>query len=348
MPVARPRSSDSTVATVSLLAAGVLWGTGGLAGSVLAGAAGLHPLAVATYRLLVGGALASLLVACTGGLRALPRTRPVAGRLLTAGALLALFQAGYFAAVVLTSVSVATMITIGSAPVFVAVAGARLDRRAPDRTVLLSVLAAVTGLVLLTAAPGDVGGPGRLAGGVACALAAGAAFATLTLVTRRPVAGLDPLRTTAFGCLIGGVALVPFAAWPGLAVPVQADVLAVALYLGAVPTALAYVAYFSGLRSAHPTVAALSALLEPVTAALLAALVLGDRLGIAGWCGAALLLAAIAVSHRASATAPAEEPGTGTGTPGTGHPATGAGPAGPGPAGGDGRSADVDPPSVAR
>ncbi|WP_157577160.1 DMT family transporter, partial [Saccharomonospora iraqiensis] len=170
------------------------------------------------------------------------------------------------------------------------------------------------------------------------ALAAGAAFATLTLVTRRPVAGLDPLRTTAFGCLVGGVALVPFAAGPGLAVPVQADVLAVVLYLGAVPTALAYFAYFSGLRSAHPTVAALSALLEPVTAALLAALVLGDRLGVAGWCGAVLLVAAIAVSHRASATAPAEERGSGSGGTRSGT----------GTAGGHGRSADVDPPSVAR
>ncbi|WP_028662553.1 EamA family transporter, partial [Saccharomonospora iraqiensis] len=153
--MARLRPSEPAVATAGLLAAGVLWGTGGLAGSVLAGAAGLHPLAVATYRLLVGGVLASLLVAGTGGLRALPRTRAAVGRLLTAGALLALFQAGYFAAVVLTSVSVATMITIGSAPVFVAVAGAVLDRRAPDRAVLLSVAAAVTGLVLLTAAPGD-------------------------------------------------------------------------------------------------------------------------------------------------------------------------------------------------
>jgi DME family drug/metabolite transporter len=42
---------------VLLVLAGVLWGTGGLFGSLLAARTGLSPLAVAGYRLAVGGAL---------------------------------------------------------------------------------------------------------------------------------------------------------------------------------------------------------------------------------------------------------------------------------------------------
>ncbi|MFD2399491.1 DMT family transporter [Prauserella oleivorans] len=129
------------------------------------------------------------------------------------------------------------------------------------------------------------------------ALTAGAGFATLTMVTRKPVAGLDPLRTTAFGCLIGGLALLPVAVWLGAAAPMRPDVVAVAVYLGAVPTALAYAAYFRGLRAAQPVLAALSTLLEPLTAAVLSVLLLGDRLGVVGWCGGALLLAAIGVGY---------------------------------------------------
>lgn len=283
-----------------LVAAGVLWGTGGLAGAVLATTADLHPLAVAAYRLLLGGAFAVLFlaVAVAGGLRPLPRTRSAARRLLVAGSLLALFQACFFAAVALTSVSIATMTTIGSAPVFVAVATAVTDRRRPTRTAVGSIVAAVLGLCLLTWSPQGAGGRWALVAGLACALASGAGFATLTLVTRRAVPGLDPLRTTAFGCLVGGVLLSPFALWFGMALPVRFDVVAVAGYLGAVPTALAYAAYFRGLKLASPVLAALSALLEPLTATLLAVLLLDDRLGVAGWCGAALLVGALAVSYR--------------------------------------------------
>ncbi|MFF5988623.1 DMT family transporter [Prauserella flavalba] len=283
--------------SVSLVVAGVLWGTGGLAGSLLSERAGLHPLAVAAYRLLLGGAFAVLFLWATGRLRALPRTRAAVVRLLLAGVLLGLFQACYFAAVSLTSVSIATMTTIGSVPVFVALATAVALRRAPRLPTVVSIAGALLGLVLLRWSPDGAGEGWETIAGLAFALGAGAGFATLTLATGKPVEGLDPLRTTAFGCLLGGVALLPAALWFGAAVPLNADVLALAVYLGAVPTALAYAAYFRGLANSHPVLAALSALLEPLTAAVLAAVLLGERLGVAGWCGAALLVAAIGVSY---------------------------------------------------
>lgn len=287
-------AARSRAASVQLIVAGVLWGTGGLAGSVLSERAGLSSPAVAVCRLSLGGAFALLLLGCTGRLRALPRTREAVRRVLVAGALLACYQACYFAAVTLTSVSVATMTTIGSVPVFVAVAGAVRERRLPDPVTTTSIGCAVVGLVLLTASPGELSGGAGFVLGLACAVASGAGFATLTLVTRTPVEGLDPLRTTAFGCLVGAFLLAPLLTVSPVSVPSwQLDVLAVALYLGAVPTALAYLAYFRGLEHSRPVVAAMSALLEPLTAAVLAALLLGDDLGFAGWCGAVLLLGAL-------------------------------------------------------
>lgn len=280
----------------SLIVAGVLWGTGGLAGSLLVSYGDLHPVSVAAYRLLLGGLFAVVFLLATGALR-LPRAAAVARRLAVAGALLAFFQASYFAAVALTSVSLATMVTIGSVPVFVAAAGVFVDRRRPDPATLTSVVAAVAGLVLLTWAPTTGTESSALVAGTALALLAGAGFATLTLVTKRQVDGLDSVHTAAFGCLIGGMLLLPVAVRFGIAVPMRADTFAIALYLGAVPTALAYVAYFRGLRAAHPVLAALSALLEPLTAAVLAAVLLDDRLGLLGWCGAAMLVGAVAMSH---------------------------------------------------
>ncbi len=290
MSVAVPTRARSSAA---LVLAGVLWGTGGLAGSLLASRAGLHPLSVAAYRLLIGGVIATGYLWLTGGLRGLPRIPEARRRLLAVGGLFALFQTSYFVAVSLSSVSVATMTTIGSAPVLLAVATAVKSRRLPSAWTTVSLAGSLIGLALLQWTPGEEAD----VAGVLFALLAAAGFAALTLMTATRVDGLDPLPTTAFGCLIGGAALTPAALWFGMAVPPQVDVLALVVYFGVVPTALAYAAYFRGLEGAHPVLAALSALLEPLTAALLSMVVLGERLGAVGWCGAAVLIAALAVAY---------------------------------------------------
>ncbi|OXM61695.1 DMT family transporter [Amycolatopsis vastitatis] len=284
MSIATPARARSSAA---LVLAGVLWGTGGLAGSLLGDLADLHPLAVAAYRLLVGGGTASLFVLLTGG--TFPRTAEAAKRVAAVGGLFALFQASYFAAVALSSVSVATMTTIGAAPVVVTLAG----RRKPHRWTLVSLAGTLAGLVLLRWSPGEA----TSLAGLGFALLAAAGFATLTLLTAKPVEGLEPLPTTAFGCLAGGLLLAPVASWSGMALPLHADVLLVACYLGAVPTALAYAAYLRGLADAHPLLGALAAVLEPLTAAVLSAVLFGERLSVTAWCGAAVLVAALVVGY---------------------------------------------------
>ncbi|WP_406629000.1 DMT family transporter [Amycolatopsis sp. WGS_07] len=292
MSVSVPSRARSSAA---LVVAGVLWGTGGLSGSLLGQQAGLHPLAVATYRLLLGGAASAICVALAGGLR-LP-TKQNWRRLLLIGGLFALFQASYFASVTLSSVSTATMTTIGAAPVVLTVFSAVRHRRAPRLWTLVSVGGAVAGLVLLRWSPETATSPARLIGGLGFALLAATGFAVLTLVTAKPVDGLDPLATTAFGCLTGGLLLTPVALWLGMGLPARVDVLLLAVYFGAVPTAIAYAAYFRGLGGAHPVLGALSALLEPLTATVLSVVFLHERLSVSAWSGAVLLVAALAVGY---------------------------------------------------
>jgi drug/metabolite transporter (DMT)-like permease len=75
--------------------------------------------------------------------------------------------------------------------------------------------------------------------------------------------------------------------------------LATLLTIGSGPTAAAYTLYFRGLRTAAASTAALLSLLEPLTGTLLSALILGDRLGITGLAGAAILAAAVVLTVRA-------------------------------------------------
>jgi DME family drug/metabolite transporter len=85
-----------------------------------------------------------------------------------------------------------------------------------------------------------------------------------------------------------------------MAVPLTGPVVLLTAYLGVVPTALAYGAFFLGVRHAGATAAALASVLEPLTATLLAVAFYGERLTAAGVAGAALIVAALALHHAPS------------------------------------------------
>lgn len=277
--------SPARTSSALLVVAGVLWGTGGLAGAVLQSSAGLSPVAVAAYRLLVGGVLAAVVVVATGQAHLL---WPARRRLVVAGLLLAEFQAAYQVAVAQISVSLATLVTIGCVPVFVAGVTACRDRRLPAGRTLAAIAASLVGLALLSGGPSDVGFA-QTVSGIVMSLLAGAGFAALTLLTVEPA-------VTSVALLLGGVILVPFALVPGMALPMTLDVLWLVAFLGVVPTAVAYGAYFLGLRHAHPTAAALATMLEPLTATALAVTLHGETLTAAGVAGAALIAAALAIA----------------------------------------------------
>jgi DME family drug/metabolite transporter len=316
-------SRPSDLHLVSLAA--LLWGTGGLAGTLLGEVAALPPLAVATYRLGGGGLTLLAVLAFTGRLRRPSRAGLV--RVLVVGGLVATYQTCYFASVALTSLAVATVVAIGAAPVLVVAVEAMLDRRRPGTASLVAIGLALLGLGLLVGSPragsaagasaGAAGGAsvgtsasggGALVLGVALAVGAAAGFGALALLGRRPVADLDGPTTIGLGFTAGGLLLaVVGSIVGGLGFTPTLGSVGLLLYLGWVPTALAYGLFFVGLRGVSATSAAVVAVLEPLTATVLGVLVLGQRLGLGGIAGAGLLCAAAVLAGlRGSAgTAPA-------------------------------------------
>jgi drug/metabolite transporter, DME family len=298
-PAAARRSPHSprrySPGLLCLVLAGLLWGTGGLTGSLLGRTAGLPAMAVAAYRLTAGGAL--LVVFLTAAGRRWPAGRAAWTRIAAVGLLAALFQSCYFGAVALTSVSLATLITIGSAPVIVQ-AASRLLRR-PSRSRPATTCLALAGLALLVGVPtGGVRESAVLASAGLAVLAA-SGFAALTLLGEKPVAGLDELSTIGFGFLGGGAVLMTVAAvTSGVSFAPHLDVIGLIFALGTGPTAVAYTLYFRGLRTASASTGALLSLLEPLTATVLAVLLLGNRLSAAGVAGALLLGLAVMMTAR--------------------------------------------------
>jgi drug/metabolite transporter, DME family len=288
---ARTRSKSVT-ALLCLSLSGVLWGAGGLVGALLGKASGATPLSVAAFRLLAGGGLLVAVHVVTR--RRWPRGRAAWARITITGLLSAGFQAAYFCSIALSSVSLATLITIGGVPVIVSAAGMALGRERPTRASLATLGIALAGLGLLVGVPGGGFSGTAMLASAGLALASAAGFAAMTLIGASPVPGLDDQALTGIGSALGGLALLPLAAAiGGIAFRSSAEAIWLVAALGIGPTALAYTLYYRGLRSASPTTAALLTLLEPLTAALLGAAVLGDRLGLAGIAGAALLGASV-------------------------------------------------------
>jgi len=80
--------------------------------------------------------------------------------------------------------------------------------------------------------------------------------------------------------------------------------LLILLYLGAITMALAYGLLYAGLRTTTSSTAVVATLLEPVTAAAMAALFLGEALRPAGVVGSLLILLALAGSARPNPATP--------------------------------------------
>ena len=298
-----------------LVAAGLLWGTGGLTGSLLGRSSGLPALSVAAYRLTAGGTLIIVFLVLTG--RGWPSGRAAWTRVTVIAGLAAVFQSCYFTAVSLTSVSLATLITIGSAPVLVLAAERIRGSRRIGRLAGCATGLALTGLALLAGLPSGGFPESAVLASAGMAVLAATGFATLTVVSAQPVAGLDDLAATGFGFALGGLVLLPVAAaFGGIGFTPAPVTLGLLAALGTGPTAVAYTLYFRGLRTVPAGIAALLSLLEPLTGTVLAALILGDRLGPSGIAGAvilamALILAAVAgrgAASQASAAGPGAAP----------------------------------------
>lgn len=159
----------------------------------------------------------------------------------------------------------------------------------------------IGGLLLLAAAgfTGRVRLPRHRSGRLrVLAMAACAAFAAISLLGARPERDYDDATGSGLAFLLGGAVVLGVALATGEQVTIDPapDAVALVVALGLIPSAVAYLAYLRGLRTQSSTTGVMVALLEPLTGAALAFLVLGERLGPTGLAGAVLLLAAVVLA----------------------------------------------------
>lgn len=280
-------------------AAGVLWGTGGLVVTVLHERDGLGAMTVSAWRMAVAAVALvglALLSRQWHAVVATARTRPVAAVVVGCGT--AAYQGLYFVSVLLVGVSIATVVALGLAPLLAALWEHAVDRTRPTPRQGAVLLAALVGLVLVSTAGHGAAAPGDRPGlGIALAVAAGATYAATTVLGRALAQRADPVALTTCATLAGAVALSPFlavdAARGAPVLPGDATSTVLLLYLGVATMALAYGLLYAGLRTTTGSAATVATLVEPLSAALLAALLLDERLTWPAVLGGALILGAV-------------------------------------------------------
>lgn len=291
----RGSSHGNLAATLAVLASATLFGT---TGTVLVNAPeAADAYSVGAVRLLIGGTTLLAVAVWHGGREAL---RPWRMPLTALGALgVAVFQLGYFLAVERTGVAVGTVVTIGSGPVLSGVIHAGVARRVPARHWLVGTAVSVVGVALLGLA-GQSSAVEPV--GILLAVLAGLGWAVFATVGKHQIE-LGVESTASMAAMFGGGALLlsPLLLTHSPGWVLHAGGPWVALYLGVVTVGVAYTLYGIALRTLPaPTVITLT-LLEPITAALLGAVVVHEAIRPAGWLGVALVLIGLVLTATVTA-----------------------------------------------
>jgi DME family drug/metabolite transporter len=279
--------------------AGVVWGTIGPAVALVDGRSALSVLSIGAYRAVVAIAVLAGAVFLTGraaACRSLLRRHPC--RTAAVGLLTAAFQLLFFVAVITTGVSVATVVALGVAPVLLLVLGSTRRRRWPSVGHVVTVAAAVAGLLLVGSDAPNTDAAPQAAVGILAAAASGAAYALSAEIGASLTRRHDALAVTTVTMSFAAAALItvgiaPAALDRGSTGTSDGWSWLLIGYLGVVTMAGAYVLLFAGLRTTPSGTAVVATLLEPVTAVLIAVAFLDERLTAVGVVGSLLIVAAI-------------------------------------------------------
>lgn len=275
-----------------VLLAAALWATLGVIYKFLAGTYGLPPLAVAAFRAGLGGLLllAGLLTLRRNWLHLSRRGVQVVVLYGVFG--IALFYATYINAILSVGVAVAAVL-LYTAPAWVAVIAWRFLGERLSRKHILALVLALVGTALVA----QIYRPEMLrlnALGLVWGLLAGLTYALWSVFNKIGVKHTNPWTLQCYGMLVGAVALMLVQPLTPIAGALQSPGAIAWLFVLAIgPTVGASVAYAAGVRSVPVSVASLVATLEPVLAAVLAYLFLGETLGTGQIAGGVLILLAV-------------------------------------------------------
>jgi len=189
----------------------------------------------------------------------------------------------------------AMIINIG--PVVIAVLGGWLLREGFPRRLLAGLAVSFGGAAVV--AVSESGGSGGSLLGVGMCLLAAVSYAIAVVGQKPALRHASALQVTTFGCFAGTVATLPFAAQlvsQAATAPVSATLMVV--YLGVVPTALAFTTWAYALNRTTAGKLGVTTYIVPVLVVLMSWAFLGETPRPLAYLGGVLCLVGVAISRR--------------------------------------------------
>ncbi len=289
--------SDYALGVGAVLFASIIWGTTGTAATF---APEVSPAAIGAAAMGLGGLMQALYAG--RGIRAsLPALANHKAMLLLGGLAVAIYPLAFYGSMRMAGVTIGTVVTIGSAPILSALIEFTFDRTRLTARWVTAALIGLLGMALLCLNKGGSHGSGAVGGdqallGILLGLIGGLTYALYSWTARRVMLGgirSDVAMGATFG--IGGLLLLPVLIATGGPFLHSWQNASVGIYMALVPMFLGYLAFGLGLARIPASTATTLTLTEPVVAAILAILIVGERLTPIGWTGIALIIGCLAV-----------------------------------------------------
>ena len=290
---------DRSLGVALVLVASVLWGTTGTAATF---ASDVSPLAIGAAAMGPGGLL-QMLIALRQISGDWAKLKAHCSYVIIGAVAVGVYPLAFYTSMHLAGVTIGTVITIGSAPLLSAVIERVFDNKRLTGHWSMGAALGLLGTIMLCIAkahghaePSADTFAIRSLFGVLLGLVAGATYALYSWTAHRLIKNdisSGAAMGTTFG--LGGLMLIPVLIVTGAPLIQSWTNAAVGVYMIFVPMGLGYILFGQGLARVAASTATTLSLIEPVVAALLAAVVVGEQMSPLGWAGAALIVSCLYV-----------------------------------------------------
>lgn len=274
---------------ILVVLAAMLWGTTGTSQAVAP--VGANALTIGALRLLVGGL--GLLIISHPSL--VIDHRWFNWHVFIGAVAVALYQVSFFGGVGRTGVAVGTVVGIGSAPIFAGLLAVFVERVRLTATWWMATGMAVIGGAILVLSSSAIGVD---VVGILMAIGAGLLYAIYALSTKTLLEFEEPDSVMAVLFSLGAIFLIPLLMTADLHWIGSLGGLIVVLHLGLLATTLSYVLFARGLRDISTATAVTLSLAEPLTAAILGIVLLGEPITLPALVGMGMVFVGLYLVSR--------------------------------------------------
>ena len=207
------------------------------------------------------------------------------------------YQVFFFASVDRTGVATAALITVGCIPVSAGIVGWIFLRERLNKIWVVSTAVAITGLIVASLGELETND----ATGLLYAVIAGSGIGAYINAAKVEVrAGAHSMQLPGMSFLLGSLGLFFIVRSELIEVDWNAQTILLAIYLGAVTMGIANGIQTVGLRGISPGVASTMMLADPVTAAVLGVVALGEPVTVNGAVGLGLVVIGLVMQSRST------------------------------------------------